>query len=231
MSVWTTKTLERARNYIVIQHTLKGVNYVVNGVRFRDSYAVVEKDSKVYYNLKKVPVLRAVKEYPLTHLGKLPFVTRPADIRLVYGQDVYVSYLREKDKELQAQEALAQLQKLQKEDEILKKREEELQIKSELEQKAKEAIETGDTEKAEEIMAQMPEIVKCSHRNDKGELCGKDAYNFSPSGYCGTHLLDDPRLPEFGIEEKPKFMTKEETKSYREKVKDSLKKAKKQGKF
>lgn len=230
MSVWTTKALDRARNYIVIQHTLRGVNYVINGVRFRDSYAVVEKDSKTYYSLKKVPVLRAVKEFPLTYLSKLPFITRPLDIKMVYGQDVYVTFLREQEKEQEAQQALAELRKLEAQDKALQKREEELRLKQELEQKAKEAIETGDLEKAKEIKAAMPEIVKCSHRNDKGDLCGKDAYEFSPSGWCGTHLLDDPRLLEFGLE-KPKFMTKDETKKFREEVKSVLKKAKKQNRF
>lgn len=150
---------------------------------------------------------------------------------MVYGQDVYVTFLREQEKEQEAQQALAELRKLEAQDKALQKREEELRLKQELEQKAKEAIETGNIEAAEEIKAQMPEIVKCSHRNDKGELCGKDAYEFSPSGYCGTHLLEDPRLPEFGLTEKPKFMTKDETKEYREQVKTILKKAKKQGKF
>src|SRR5690606_11127903 len=155
MSVWTTKALDRARNYVVIQHTRRGVNYVINGVRFRDSYAVVEKDSKTYYGLKKVPVLRAVKEFPLTYLSKLSFITRPMDLKMVYGQDVYVSFLRELPTEQEAQQALAELQKLEEQDIALAKREEELRIKQELEQKAKEAIETGDIEKAEEIKAQI----------------------------------------------------------------------------
>lgn len=231
MSVWTTKSLDRTRNYIVIQHTLRGVNYVINGIRFRESYAVVEKNSKTYHGLKRIPVLKASREYPLIHLAKLPFITRQVDIKMVYGQDVYVNFLREFEKDQVTQKALAELQKLEAEEKVLQKREEELRLKQELEQKAKEAIETGDTKAAEEIRAQMPDIIKCSHRNEKGELCGKDAYEFSPSGYCGTHLLDDPRLSEFGISEKPKFMTKDETKEYREDVKVVLKKAKKQNKF
>lgn len=231
MSVWSTRAFEKVRNYIVLQHTLRGVNYVVNGIRFRDSYAVVEKNSKTYNNLKRIPVLRASKEYPLTHLAKLSFITRHQDIKMVYGQDVYVSFLREYEKENAEQAALVELQKLEEADKILQKREEELRLKQELSQKAQAAIETGDVATAEAIKAQMPEIVKCSHRNDKGELCGKDAYEYSPSGYCGTHLLEDPRLSEFGISEKPKFMTKDETKEYREEVKSVLKKAKKQNKF
>jgi hypothetical protein len=70
MSFWSTRSLESDRNYVVMQHTLKGVNYVINGIKFRDSYAVIEKDSKAYHLLKKIPVLRAAKEYPLTHLRK-----------------------------------------------------------------------------------------------------------------------------------------------------------------
>lgn len=230
MSVWTTKAFEKARDYIVIQHTLRGVNYVVNGIRFRDSYAVVEKNSKTYHTLKRIPVLRAIREFPLTHLAKLPFITRHADIKMVYGQDVYVSFLREYQEQENQEKALAELQRLEKEDQILKQREEELRLKEELSQKAKQAIETGDLEAAEEIKAQIPDIVKCSHRNEKGELCGKDAYEFSPSGWCGTHLLDDPRLSEFGLEKRG-FMTKDETKAFREKAKEVLKKAKKQNKF
>jgi hypothetical protein len=95
MSVWTTKSSGRDREYIVIKHTLRGVNYTINGVRFRDSYAVVEKDSKTYKNLKQIPVLKGVQEYPLIFLRKLKFVTRPIDVKNIYGADVYVQYLKE----------------------------------------------------------------------------------------------------------------------------------------
>lgn len=231
MSVWSTRSSNRDRNYIVFQHSLRGVNYVVNGVRFRESFAVVEKGSKTYLALKRVPVLRNAKEFPLTHLSNLSFISRQSDIKVVYGQDVYVSYLKAKEKEDQDKVAQAEIKRLEEEDRVLKQREDELRVKMEMEQQAKEAIAAGEIEKAEEIKAAIPEIIKCSHRNDKGELCGKDAYEFSPSGYCGTHLLEDPRLPEFGLEESPKFKTKEEVKALREKTKEVLKKAKKQDKF
>lgn len=231
MSVWTTRSQNRDRNYVVLQHSLRGVNYVVNGVRFRDSYAVVEKGSKTYSALKRVPVLRSAKEFPLTHLAKLAFISRQSDIKTVYGQDVYLSYLKAKDIEDQERIAAAEITRLEDEDRILKQREEELRIKMDLEQKAKEALKAGDVSKAKEIEATIPDIAKCSHRNEKGDLCGKDAYEFSPSGWCGTHLLEDPRLQEFGIEEKPKYLTKDEVKAFREKAKEVLKRAKKQGKF
>lgn len=95
MSVWSTKSSARDCNYIVLKHTLRGVNYVVNGIRFRNSYAVVEKDSKTHRNLKNIPVLKGCQEFPLIFLKKLPFITRPLDIKMVYGMDVYVKYLKE----------------------------------------------------------------------------------------------------------------------------------------
>lgn len=97
MSVWSTRSLSRDLNYVVMQHPLKGVNYMIQGIRFRDSYAVVEKDSKTYYFLKKVPMFRAAKEFPLTHLRNLKFITRTQDIKAVYGEDVYRKFLREEE--------------------------------------------------------------------------------------------------------------------------------------
>lgn len=104
MSFWLSKSSGRDCEYIVLRHTLRGANYNVNGVKFRDGYAVVEKGSKVHIGLKKIPVLRAAQEFPLTWLRKLPFITRPLDVRNVYGVDVYVKYLKELETEL-AQEA------------------------------------------------------------------------------------------------------------------------------
>lgn len=95
MSVWTTKALDRERNYILLIHNLRGVNLTIHGVKFRDSYAVVEKDSKKYYHLKRLPNLKNAKEIELKHLRNLPFISRPLDVKMVYGQDVYLQYLKE----------------------------------------------------------------------------------------------------------------------------------------
>lgn len=106
MSVWSTKSSGRSCNYIVLRHNLRGVNYVVNGIRFRNSYAVVEKDSKTYRNLKQIPVMKNCQEFPLTFLSKLPFITRATDVKMVYGMDVYTKYLEELkvEQEVQHQE-------------------------------------------------------------------------------------------------------------------------------
>ena len=88
MTVWTTRTTNRSGEYIVIKHQLRGINYRVKGVRFRDGYAVVEKGSKTHAELKKIPLLQNAEEFELLHLRKLRFITRTADVKAVYGTDV-----------------------------------------------------------------------------------------------------------------------------------------------
>ena len=231
MSVWTTKSLESDKNYIVLQHTLKGVNYVVNGIKFRESYAVVEKNSKSYNMLKRIPVLRGSKEYPLSYLKELPFITRLPDIKQVYGQDVYRRFLEEEEKS-RITEALA----AEQEAELLKnleieKRKEEIKLKEQIEQVIETAKASGESEEViEQLKQQIPEIKKCVALTEKGELCGRNALDYSPSNCCQTHIFEDPRLPEFGIEV-PKFMDKKERSRMRSKIEDVLSKAKRQGKF
>jgi hypothetical protein len=231
VSVWTTKSLESDRNYIVLQHTLKGVNYIVNGIKFRESYAVVEKNSKTYTMLKRIPVLRGSREYPLSYLKNLPFITRLADIKMVYGQDVYRRFLEEEDKSRKT-EALV----LEQETELLKnleieKRKEDIKLKEQIEQIIEEAKASGESQEViEQLKENLPEIKKCTAFTEKGELCGRDSLEYSPSNYCHVHLFEDKKMSQFGIEV-PKFMDKKERKSLRNKIEDVLTKAKKQGKF
>ena len=100
MSYWSARSLGRERDYIVLKHPTKGINTTVSGVKFRDSYAVVEKDSKVYYQLKRMPQLRASREFPLIFLEKLPFVITPIEVKYVYGADVYNHFMIVRDEEL-----------------------------------------------------------------------------------------------------------------------------------
>ena len=116
MSVWTTKSLGRDRDYIVIKHTVPNVNNIIMGIRFRGGYAVVEANSKTYHQLKKIPILRDCQEYPLLFLQKLPFITRSADVRLIYGVDVFTQYTR---KLIEANKVKEKEQKQQEETEHL----------------------------------------------------------------------------------------------------------------
>lgn len=183
MSVWTTKALDRDITYIVLRHTLPGVNNTINGVKFRGGYAVVEKNSKVYHSLKKIPVLNKSQEYPLLHLRKLSFITRAKDILQVYGKDVYWRYLKELEVELDKEHQIEQEHQIQ------------------------EHIETGG----------------CTFIKPDGHTCKDTAQENSPSQYCTTHLLEDPKLAELGLE-KPKFMSKQERKEFRVKVNKFLEK-------
>jgi len=109
---WTTKTLERVNEYIVIKHDLRDMNGSLAGIKFRGGYAVVAKGSKAYTQIKKLPSLTRWQEYPLLFLRKLPFITRTDDVKMVYGQDVYAQYLKllqveinkeEEEREVQAE--------------------------------------------------------------------------------------------------------------------------------
>ena len=63
------------------------------GVRFRNGWAVVEKGSKTYHNLRKLPMLKTAREMPLSFLKQLPFITKPADVKMIFGADVYYKYV------------------------------------------------------------------------------------------------------------------------------------------
>lgn len=230
MSVWTTKTLDRVGEYIVLQHTLKGVNHSVNGIKFRNGYAVVEKDSKIYFALKKIPVLTNAKEHPLTFLTKLPFITRTQDIRTVYGQDVYIKFLEASDKEKQEiiiQEKQAKILAEQQEQE---RRELELKAKEQLVQKIENALQEGNADEVSKLQEAIPTISKCCYRTNDNTLCNSDAVEYSPSNYCAYHIVEEPKLSDFGVE-KPNFMTKDEKRKFRDKVKSVLQKAKASRKF
>lgn len=105
---WSTRTHgDENKEYVVIKHRLGDTNGFINGVKFRAGYGVVEKNTKTYFTLKKLPHVSGQPEYPLTHLLKLKFVTRTSDIKMVYGQDVYYHFLKEYQKveEKQAEQA------------------------------------------------------------------------------------------------------------------------------
>ena len=92
--VWSTRQLDRDRDYVVILHKLRDTEGMIEGVRFRAGYGVVDKQSKTYSRLKKLPFLKDGLEFPLEHLKNLKFIIRDRDVETVYGKDVYVHYVR-----------------------------------------------------------------------------------------------------------------------------------------
>lgn len=226
MSIWTTRALNKNANYIVIRHSLRGINSTICGVRFRESYGVVEKNSKKYYELKRMPVFKGNDEYPLPFLLKLPFITRALDIKQIYGQEIYIKYLQAVEEERQQ----AELAKQAEEAAIQEQRKLELVKKEELVEKLKEAQESEDLEKVEEIISEMPQVTKCTYTIGSGNLCKFDASDLSPSQYCKMHIMNDPKLEELGIKV-PRAMTKSESKKFRKQLYSKLEKLKKSGAF
>src|SRR5277367_6374230 len=91
---WNTKSYG-GKNYILVQHPLRDTSSKVCGVKFHCGYGVVEKDSKAYKMLKSMPLFKKAKEFPLTLLKSLKFITKSYDIELIYGKDIYITYQRE----------------------------------------------------------------------------------------------------------------------------------------
>lgn len=189
--VWSTKYLGKSRDYVVIKHPLSDVEGFLAGVKFRRGYGVVERNSRYYKDLKKLPNVKNGNEFPLHHLKKLPFITRNRDVETIYGKDVFVHFVEE----LRAFE--------------------EAQTAKKIEDEQQEHLENPNL---------------CKHMTRNGTYCKFEASEFSPSGYCLRHLLQDPKIPELGIKVR-QMIPKNEIKSYKEKVLKELKKLKSEGKF
>ncbi len=89
MRYYNSKNVER--EYVVVKHQLRGIDTEVLGVRYREGYGVVAKDSKEYYNLKQMKMC-VVAEYPITSLSNLKCVTGPSQIKTIWGSHVYAAY-------------------------------------------------------------------------------------------------------------------------------------------
>lgn len=87
----------RNLEFIVVKHKLKGLETELLGIRYREGYAVVAKNTKVYQELKKIR--NAIDaEFPITHLSKLGCVINDKQIQYIWGKAVYDYYLKEKFK-------------------------------------------------------------------------------------------------------------------------------------
>lgn len=89
-----TKKVIREKEFIVIRHKLRDFDDFINGIRFRRGYAVVDKTSKAYTQIKKLPFLKNALEFPLLHLKNLKFIINDRQIDFIYGREVYNTFLR-----------------------------------------------------------------------------------------------------------------------------------------
>lgn len=94
---WSTKSIasNNQKEYVVVQHKLRGFNGSFLGVRFREGYGVLLKDSKVFHNLKRNSMLKTQNTMPLLTLKNLKFVCSPKQIEYIYGKDIYYHYVQQ----------------------------------------------------------------------------------------------------------------------------------------
>jgi hypothetical protein len=85
----------RHLEFVVVKHKLKGLETEILGVKYREGYAVVAKDTKTYQQLKKIR--NAIDaEYPITHLENLSCVINDKQVRYIWGQAVFDYYIKKK---------------------------------------------------------------------------------------------------------------------------------------
>lgn len=102
MRYYNSKNVER--EYVVVKHQLRGIDTEILGIRYREGYGVVAKNSKEYLNLKQIR-LAVTEEYPLTFLKTLKCITNDAQVKTIWGSAVYAAYKKEIAKALaQAEE-------------------------------------------------------------------------------------------------------------------------------
>lgn len=94
MRYYNSKNVER--EYVVVKHQLRGIDTEILGVRYRQGYGVVAKDSKEYYNLKQIK-LSVVAEYPLIFLKTLKCITNAAQVKTIWGAHIYTAYRKQLD--------------------------------------------------------------------------------------------------------------------------------------
>lgn len=85
------------REYIVVKHQLPGINTEVLGIRYVDGFGVVAKGSKEHSRLKQVR-MAVIDEFPITFLSKIKSVINKAQIKVLWGADVYRCFLQHEAK-------------------------------------------------------------------------------------------------------------------------------------
>lgn len=91
-------------DYIVVKHQLPGINTEILGIRYVDGFGVVARGSKTHSRLKQVR-MAIVDEFPITFLTKVKSVINKAQIKVLWGADVYRCFLEhESSKEAQPEQ-------------------------------------------------------------------------------------------------------------------------------
>lgn len=163
---YTAKKGKSKKNLVVIKAPVRDMgNQWIFGVKFCQSYGVVEKDSKIYYQVTRSPLFKGFKELPVSFLQK---VFRSKDIEIIFGRDIFLHYL-------DAVNLTSSQVKNRVGDSGVAVR-----TNSKLETPILE-------EKSEEVII----VSKCTHIKSDGNVCGNTSSPASPLGYCFGHLRYD----------------------------------------
>lgn len=220
----TKKVRPGFRDYIVVKHPLRSVgNSWLNGVKFVNGCAVVEKNGKSHKMIRRNPLFKKRQEFDLSYLPKCGFRTK--DISIIFGKDIYYSYLEtvglnsdltpkqpkienpseelkvstqvEPETEVKEQDEILELGEL---DVVPQKAIKEIKVHSEIQEQSSE-IEFKDQEEelpqltTEEVINAHKEINLCISIKNDGNVCKGKVSKGSPSGhYCFGHIKKDPQL-------------------------------------
>lgn len=92
---WNTRRQKKEKSqldYVLMKHPLPVTGNVhVMGVKFCGGYAVVAKDTKIYHAIKRIPIFKGAKEFPLSFMKQLGW--RCKDVEMIFGHDVYCHYM------------------------------------------------------------------------------------------------------------------------------------------
>lgn len=112
MSRYYGVKLKKDTEFIVVQHTFKGFEGEILGVKYRQGYAVVVKDSKTHKDLNKIRPRPIKAEFKITHLDNVSCVINPRQIQYIWGKAVYDYYKAVKFKTENPTDIRVQLEKL-----------------------------------------------------------------------------------------------------------------------
>lgn len=98
MRYYASKRITK-QEFIVVKHSLPHFENTVIGVRYREGYAVVAKESPEHKNLKKMRPKAVVKELPITFLENLKSVINDKQVEYIWGKIVYQYYLKKKSQQ------------------------------------------------------------------------------------------------------------------------------------
>lgn len=98
MSRYYDVKLKKDHEFIVVKHSLPGYEGEIHGVKYRQGYAVVIKNSRVYRDLKKIRPFAIKEEHDICKLADIKCVINERQIQYIWGKAVYDYYKQVKFK-------------------------------------------------------------------------------------------------------------------------------------